>query len=107
MENSKSVNTMQDEAARKTANDALFSKIYASKLGYFTDDYSQLFTKKKNRKMMPIINRGTWTRVFSVRTLIQNFIEKFKDGSHGIQILSLGAGLDTGYFHFEENNKLR
>ena len=92
---------MQDEATKRTAADALFSKINAAKLGYFVDDYSKLFNKKE-RKMMPIINRGTWTRVFSVRTLINNFIEKFKDEPE-IQILSLGAGLDTNFFFFEEN----
>jgi tRNA wybutosine-synthesizing protein 4 len=51
--------------------------------------------------MMPIINRGTWTRVHSVRTLIDNFIDKFKDGK--VQILSLGAGFDTNFFYYEEN----
>lgn len=55
--------------------------------------------------MMPIINRGTWTRVFSFRTLINRFIEKFKDESP-MQILSLGAGLDANYFYFEESSEL-
>jgi len=91
---------MQDEATKKTAQDALFSKICASKLGYFTDDYSHLFTKS-TKKMMPLINRGTWTRVFSVRSLVNNFIEKFKDTK--VQILSLGAGLDTNFFYYAEN----
>jgi O-methyltransferase involved in polyketide biosynthesis len=95
-------NSVQDEATKMTAQDALFSKIYSAKLGYFTDNYSQLFTKK-SRKMMPLINRGTWTRVCSVRSLIDNFINKFKNES--IQILSLGAGLDTNYFYYEENVK--
>jgi [phosphatase 2A protein]-leucine-carboxy methyltransferase len=51
--------------------------------------------------MMPLINRGTWTRVFSVRSLVNNFIEKFKDTK--VQILSLGAGLDTNFFYYAEN----
>jgi len=50
---------------------------------------------------MPIINRGTWTRVFSVRTLINNFLQKYKSSS--VQILSLGAGFDTNFFYYEEN----
>lgn len=100
----KTASAMQDEATKRTASDALFSKISAAKLGYFTDDYSMLFTKKQ-RKMMPIINRGTWTRVFSVRTLINNFIEKFKDHDN-IQIVSLGAGLDSNYFYYAENSTL-
>lgn len=96
-------NTAQDEATRRTAQDALFSKISAAKLGYFTDDYSKLFTTKQ-KKMMPIINRGTWTRLFSVRSFIDCFINKFKDQK--TQILSLGAGLDTNYFYYEENDPI-
>jgi O-methyltransferase involved in polyketide biosynthesis len=103
MENTPKLNTMQDEATKRTASDALFSKIYSAKLGYFKDDYSNLFTRK-TRKMMPIINRGTWTRVYSVRTLINNFIEKFKDLGQ-VQILSLGAGLDSNFFHYQENSQ--
>lgn len=33
-------NSMQDEGTKRTAIDALFSKISAAKLGYFTDNYS-------------------------------------------------------------------
>lgn len=40
---------VQDEATKKTAQDALFSKINSAGLGYFTDDYSKLFTKKKRK----------------------------------------------------------
>ena len=59
----------------------------------------------QKEKTMPIINRGTWTRVFSIRTLINNFIEKFKE-EDTIQIISLGGGLDTSFFYFEENHDL-
>lgn len=45
-----------------TSNDALVTKVYAAMLGYFQDDYAKLFLQNK-RKMFPIINRGTWTRV--------------------------------------------
>jgi len=92
--------TIQDEATRKTAGDAWFSKISSAELGYFTDGYSKFFTKNK-RKMMPLINRGTWTRVFSVRTLVNNFLSKFPTDK--IQIVSLGAGFDWNFFYYQEN----
>ena len=47
--------------------------------------------------MLPIINRGTWARVFSVRSVITRFLAAFKE-SERIQILSLGAGFDITYF---------
>jgi hypothetical protein len=55
-----------DQAVMATAQDALATKVYASGLKYFTDDYSKLFLKN-NRKMYPIINRGTWARVQAYR----------------------------------------
>ena len=55
-----------DQAVLATSNDALATKVYASKLGYFQDKYSELFLKNK-RKMYPIINRGTWARVQAYR----------------------------------------
>jgi hypothetical protein len=58
-----------------------------------------LETKKK---MFPIINRGTWTRVFAVREIIKRFINSYKDSEGPIQILSLGAGYDTNYFWIKD-----
>jgi tRNA wybutosine-synthesizing protein 4 len=74
----------------------------AASLGYFKDDYSQYFLKTK-KKMFPIINRGTWTRVFAVRQVMERFLKayssKVKNGEiETIQIVGLGAGFDTSYF---------
>ena len=68
---------------------------YASQLGYFKDDFSKIFLKTK-KKMFPIINRGTWARVFAYRSLIKRFLTAFKENS--VNILSLGAGYDTTFF---------
>ena len=87
--------TGEELAVMQTSNDALVTKVYASSLGYFKDEYCSLFLKNK-RKMYPIINRGTWARVMSYRFMIQKFVNTFKDDQ--IQILSLGAGYDTVYF---------
>jgi len=52
--------------------------------------------------MLPIINRGTWTRVFSIRTLVTNFLNLYPEGTE-LQILSLGAGFDSSFFHHQKN----
>ena len=75
----------EDLAVQNTANDVLQTKVYpaflliknryryASQLGYFEDEYSKFFLKNK-RKLMPIINRGTWARVFAYRSVIDRFL---------------------------------
>ncbi len=68
-----------DIAVQKTASDAMITKIEAAKAGYFKDDYAALFCEE-TRHMMPIINRGTWTRVFAIRQLIENFISGVPEG---------------------------
>jgi hypothetical protein len=50
----------------QTSNDALTTKVYAESLGYFKDQYAKLFMRGK-KKLYPIINRGTWARVYGVR----------------------------------------
>ena len=50
--------------------------------------------------MFPIINRGTWTRVFSVRSVILKFLTAYKD--QPVQIISLGSGYDTAYFWLKD-----
>jgi len=70
--------TGEELAVMQTSNDALVTKVYASSLGYFKDEYCSLFLKNK-RKMYPIINRGTWARVMSYRFMIQKFVNTFKD----------------------------
>jgi tRNA wybutosine-synthesizing protein 4 len=47
--------------------------------------------------MLPLINRGTWTRVFSVRTVVSRFLAAYAKEER-VQILSLGAGFDVTYF---------
>ena len=65
--------TGQDQAVMGTANDALLTKVYAEGLGYFKDEFCKPFLKNK-KKMFPIINRGTWARVYSIRQVILRFL---------------------------------
>ena len=77
----------------QTSNDALLTKVYAEQLGYFKDPYCAPFLQTK-RKMLPIINRGTWTRVYSIRQVIKRFIAQHPVSN----IISLGSGYDSSFF---------
>ena len=70
---------------------------YASSIGYFEDPFIKAISKTKPKKMMPIINRGTWTRVHAYRKTFESFLAKPGDK----QIISFGAGLDTSYFYLK------
>jgi len=48
--------------------------------------------------MYPIINRGTWARVFSIKQVLHRFINAYLPSSKAINIINLGAGLDTTFF---------
>jgi hypothetical protein len=60
--------TAQDQGVMMTSNDALMTKVFAESKGYFKDEFVSFFLpKQKQRKMLPIINRGTWARVYAIR----------------------------------------
>jgi len=60
------VQSGQDQAVMETSNDALTTKVYAEKMNYFQDEFVGLFARNR-KKMFPIINRGTWARVYAIR----------------------------------------
>ena len=80
-----------------TANDALVTKVYAESLKYFTDPFVSAFLERK-KKMFPIINRGTWARVASIRQIITRFLAAYAEPAVKVNILSLGAGYDSTFF---------
>ena len=48
--------------------------------GYIKDEFSKHFLEVKKRKLLPIINRGTWARVYTVLSVLENFLNKYPDG---------------------------
>ncbi|KAJ1512943.1 Leucine carboxyl methyltransferase 1 [Coelomomyces lativittatus] len=48
----------------------------------------------------PLINRGTYLRIYSIDQVMRAFLEGFPKGSR--QIVNLGAGTDTRYFRFKK-----
>ena len=85
-----------------TSNDALTTKVSAEKLGYFKDEFCALFSRN-SRKLLPIMNRGTWARVASIRQVICRFLEANK-GKSRVNIVSLGAGYDSTYWWLKQND---
>jgi len=90
------------ESVSGTNDDATFSKLSASKLGYFEDEFVQYFASPKAQRMPPIINRGYYTRVASFRTLIDQFLNS---GDKQKQIVSFGAGFDTNFWRLKHQKR--
>lgn len=69
---------------------------------YYNDQYlNEMFSDKNVEELNPVINAGTWTRVFAIR----NFVEKILnciDKNENVNIICLGCGLDTMYFNLKE-----
>ena len=89
----------------ETSNDALTTKVYAEKMNYFQDEFVGLFARNR-KKMFPIINRGTWARVYAIRQIIQRFLTQHSQESSSaskVNIVSLGAGYDSTYFWLKKN----
>ena len=98
----------QKLAVQETASDALLQKIASIEKGYFKDDYQHLFIGKtvQPQKYLPIINKGTWSRVRAIRNQIDYIIEKNSIENNNItQIINLGCGMDSLYFVLKDKYK--
>lgn len=88
------------KSVQATNGDAVVSKVSASKLGYFKDDFLKYFTSRQAcQRCTPLINRGTYVRVAAVRKLVDEFMATEPQCKK--QIISLGAGFDTMYFRLK------
>jgi len=79
----------------KTCEDAVSSKASCARLGYYKDPFVSAMSAKVVKKS-PLINRGYWARIQILETAIGEFLELNK--GRNVQILNLGAGLDTLFF---------
>ena len=92
------------EGVQSTSNDALKTKISCVICNYYKDPYILYMEPGSNhKKFLPLINRGTYCRVYAINTklheAINNFrkIEEYKNSK--INIIILGSGFDTTYFN--------
>ncbi|KAF0716857.1 Aste57867_2622 [Aphanomyces stellatus] len=92
-----------DHGVAETAYDAIHCKISAVTQGYFHDPFAKLFEKKATRRI-PLIHRGYYLR----HVAVEHAVSLFLDGRGGdasaspVQIVSLGAGLDTLFFRLTQ-----
>ena len=95
------------EGVQSTSNDALKTKISCVLCNYYKDPFILYMEPGMNhKKFLPLINRGTYCRVYAINTklheIINNYrkLEEYKDSK--INIIILGSGFDTTYFNLME-----
>eukprot|EP00116_Pleurobrachia_bachei_P007188 sb/3467450/ len=85
---------MTDAGTRSTDNDASHCKRWCVEKGYYQDDFIHLFVPSTTPKT-PEMSRGYYARVQAFRSRVESFCRENSDG----QVISLGAGSDTLYWH--------
>ena len=92
------------EGVQSTSNDALKTKISCVINNYYKDPFILYMEPGNNhKKFLPLINRGTYCRVYAINSklheIINNFkkLEEYKESK--INIIILGSGFDTTYFN--------
>ncbi|XP_074596250.1 leucine carboxyl methyltransferase 1 [Brevipalpus obovatus] len=86
-----------DDGIMMTNDDCTNCKRCAVKMGYWSDDYIDLFTRGSPRieRKTPEINRGYFVRVFAVHQVIEQFLDHVNRAGQQCQIVDLGCGFDT------------
>ncbi|EER01020.1 leucine carboxyl methyltransferase, putative [Perkinsus marinus ATCC 50983] len=96
-----------EEAIQRTADEAAESKWSAVSKGYYNDAYIMQMCRHWAHRQ-PVINRGYFARVQAMRNAILDFISDVKtEGKDAIQIVSLGAGIDTTYWWLSDQEEIR
>ena len=94
----------EKKGVQSTSNDALKTKISCVINNYYKDPFILYMEPGNNhKKFLPLINRGTYCRVYAINSklheIINNFkkLEEYKESK--INIIILGSGFDTTYFN--------
>ena len=92
------------EGVQSTANDALKTKISCVLCNYYKDPFILYMEPGINhKKFLPLINRGTYCRVYAINTKLHEILNNFKKLDEykysKINIIFLGSGFDTTYFN--------
>ncbi|KAL0248127.1 hypothetical protein GEMRC1_003363 [Eukaryota sp. GEM-RC1] len=76
-----------------TGFDASSAKLSAIRAGYYNDPYLELFVpKSKQLQYDPIMHRGYYVRVASLRKTFDDFVKLHNDN---FQVINIGCGFDT------------
>lgn len=59
-----------------------------------------MVSKRNHKQLIPILNRGTWSRVYSITNSIERVLTSVKEYNPevNVNIINLGSGFDTLYF---------
>eukprot|EP00871_Galdieria_phlegrea_P004989 jgi/Galph1/5491/GphlegSOOS_G4155.1 len=95
----------EEKAIQQTNEDATLSKYCSVSKGYYRDPYIGFFIQSKSKRQ-PLINRGTFARVYAVQSLIEKFLS-CTTAYRKRQIINLGAGFDTLFFRLKEKGLFR
>lgn len=92
----------RDDAVIETNDDAAACKASCVALGYYADPFIRYFNISSRSRVQqcrkpPLINRGYWSRVSAIRRIVTAFLSA--TASCKKQVVVLGAGYDTLYFH--------
>ena len=92
------------EGVQSTSNDALKTKISCVISNYYKDPFICYMEPGSNhKKFLPLINRGTYCRVFAINSKLHEAINNFRKldeyKNSKINIIILGSGFDTTYFN--------
>ena len=80
---------------------SIVSKLSASSLGYFCDDFLEEMVDKRKRRA-PLINWGYYLRYKSIECTFEKAVNNLCNGGRRFQILSIGAGFDTTFFNVNQ-----
>lgn len=86
-----------DEGIMMTNDESTNSKRAAIKLGYWKDDYIDLFSRGSPRveRKTPEINRGYFARVYAIDQTVDHLLSQLDANEQKCQIVNLGAGFDS------------
>lgn len=86
-----------EDPVQSTTDDASVSKLSAVEAGYYEDPYLQHIVRRRTKRS-PLINRGYFVRVAALRKAMSIFLNSASSAYPTVQIVNVGAGLDTTYF---------
>jgi len=94
-----------DDAVQVTHVDAALAKISCARLGYFEDKFTEMLIRNtRPYPRSPLIHRGYYSRVMAMRKTVEKFLDRCPVAG-GVQIVNLGAGMDSLYFCLRDNPK--
>jgi len=91
-----------DDAVQCTHVDAALAKASCAQLGYFDDTWTEQLIRMRPQRRSPLMHRGYYSRVTAIRNRVTRFLDLCPKGQ-GVQIVNLGAGVDTLYFWLRES----